>query len=150
MILPLAEPETSAVSAMAVDLRLLLGQLRRKLREQDGSEDLTWSQTCVLSRLERDGPATVTALARAEGVRPQSMGATIASLEAAGLVIGAPDPGDGRRTLLSLTDACRDWIMAGRTARQDWLVHAIQSKLSVEEQAALARAVDLLKRLLGS
>jgi DNA-binding MarR family transcriptional regulator len=132
---------------MAADLRVLLGQFRRKLREQTDPEDFTWSQKSVLTRLEREGPSTVTALARAEGVRPQSMGATVAALEAAGLVTGAPDPGDGRRTLLSLTEACRDWILANRAAREDWLFHAIQTKLSPGEQAELAKAIDLLKRL---
>ncbi|HEY0780561.1 MAG TPA: MarR family transcriptional regulator [Gemmatirosa sp.] len=57
----------------------------------------------VILRLERDGPASVAELARAEGVRPQSMGATVAVLEAAGLVDGTPDPTGGRRTVLSLT-----------------------------------------------
>jgi DNA-binding MarR family transcriptional regulator len=137
------------VAATAADLRVLLGQLRRKLREQAASEDFTWSQKAALTRLEREGPLTVTALARAEGVRPQSMGATIATLEAAGLVIGAPDPQDGRQTLLSLTQACRDWILASRAAREDWLVQAIRTKFSADEQAELAGAVDLLKRLVA-
>jgi DNA-binding MarR family transcriptional regulator len=138
-----AEP----VAVMAADLRVVLGQLRRKLRDQAASEDFTWSQKCALTRLEREGPSTVTALARAEGVRPQSMGATIATLEAAGLVVGAPDPRDGRQTLLSLTQTCRDWILASRAAREDWLFRAIQTKFSADEQAELARAVGLLKRL---
>jgi len=135
---------------MAADLRVLLGQLRRKLREQADSEDLTWSQKSVLTRLEREGAATVTTLARAEGVRPQSMGATVATLEAAGLVIGAPDPTDGRQTLLSLTDACRDWILASRAAREDWLVSAIQAQFSAEEQEELATAIALLRRLIDA
>jgi DNA-binding MarR family transcriptional regulator len=143
----MADPSQDAVAAMAADLRGLLGQLRRKLREQTDPEDFTWSQKTALTRLEREGPSTVTALAQAEGVRPQSMGATIATLEAAGLVAGAPDPNDGRRTLLSLTDACRDWILASRAAREDWLFRAIQTRFSPDEQVELARAVDLLKRL---
>ena len=46
-------------------------------------------------RLEKDGPATASSLARAEGMRPQSMGAVVAALESAGLMRGAPDPTDG-------------------------------------------------------
>ncbi len=133
--------------ALAVDLRVVIGQLRRRLREQASFGDLTWSQTSVLSRLDREGPATVTSLARAEGMRPQSMGATVSALQAAGLVSGLPDPKDGRQTILSLTPTCKEWIQAGRTAREDWLFGAIQSKLSPEEQEELARAVELLKRL---
>jgi DNA-binding MarR family transcriptional regulator len=133
--------------ALAGDLRVVIGQLRRRLREQASIGDLTWSQTSVLSRLDREGPATVTSLARAEGMRPQSMGATVSALEAAGLVNGSPDPQDGRQTILSLTPGCQEWIKAGRAAKEDWLFHAIQGKLSPEEQEELANAVALLKRL---
>jgi DNA-binding MarR family transcriptional regulator len=80
-------------------------------------------------------------------MRPQSMGATVSALEATGLVRGSPDPKDGRQTILSLTDACREWIRARRAAKEDWLLRAIQSKLSPEEQNELAKAVVLLKRL---
>ena len=133
--------------ALAVDLRSVLGQLRRRLREQAGFGDLTFSQASVLSRLDRDGPTTVTSLARAEGMRPQSMGATVSALQAAGLVSGSPDPKDGRQTILSLTPSCQEWIKAGRAAKEDWLFRAIRSKLSPEEQEELATAVELLKRL---
>jgi DNA-binding MarR family transcriptional regulator len=135
------------VMALAGELRVVVGQLRRRLREQASFGDLTWSQTSVLSRLERDGPATVTSLARAQGMRPQSMGATVAALEAAGLVSGSPDPQDGRQTILSLTAACREWIKVSRAAKEDWLFQAIQSKLSLQEQGELAKGVELLKRL---
>jgi DNA-binding MarR family transcriptional regulator len=140
-------PGNARAQALAGDLRIILGQLKRRLKEQTHLGDYSWSQTSTLIRLERDGPATVTDLARAEGVRPQSMGATVAKLEAAGLVSGSPDPTDGRRTILSLTDACRELIQANRAAKEDWLCRAIQAKFSSGEQEKLAAALDLLKRL---
>ena len=140
-------PENVRASALAAELRALVGKLKRRMREQTDSRDLTPSQASVLLRLEREGPATVSALARGESVRPQSMGATVATLEAAGLVSGEPDPNDGRRTILSLTQACRNWIGEARAARQDWLTRNIETKLSPEEQEALAKGVELLKRL---
>jgi DNA-binding MarR family transcriptional regulator len=142
-----SDPGIARVSALAGELHVLLGKLKRRLREEAHAGDFTWSQTSVLVRLERDGPATVTTLARAEGVRPQSMGATIAVLEAAGLVRGAPDPADGRQTILSLTDTCRDMIRAGRAAREEWLSRAIQAELSAVELEQLATGIELLKRL---
>ncbi len=143
--------DSAAAAALATDLRVVVGKLKRRLRDQIRlGTDLTWSQMSVLGLLERDGPATVTALARAEGVRPQSMGATVSVLEAAGLVVGAPDPADGRQTILSLTDACRALIRATRAAREDWLLRAIQTHLSPAEQEELADAVQLLKRLVDS
>ena len=140
-------PETHLASTLAADLRALLGKLRRRLREQGGPQDLPPSQISVLLRLEKEGPATVSGLARAEAMRPQSMSSAIAQLEAAGLVSGAPDPQDRRQTLLSLTESCRLWLCEARAARQDWLTRTIQARLSGEEQATLERAVRLLERL---
>ena len=127
-----------------------MGELRRRLRETGHAGDLTWSQTSVLAHLESQGPATVTTLARAQGVRPQSMGANVAVLEAAGLVSGAPDPTDGRQTILSLTAAAREEIKSGRTAKEDWLLRAIRTNLTSAEQEQLAAGVELLKRLVDS
>jgi DNA-binding MarR family transcriptional regulator len=141
------DPDTARASALAAELRVLIGKLKRRLREQTDLGDLTWSQLSVLSHLGRNGPATVTTLARAEGVRPQSIGATVAALEAAGLVSGAPDPTDGRQTLLSLTPACRERVRAHRAAREDWLLRAIQTRLAAAEQDQLAGAIELFKRL---
>jgi DNA-binding MarR family transcriptional regulator len=134
-------------SALAVELRAIFGKLKRKLREQGGQNDLTPSQVSVLLRLERDGSAAVSTLARAEGMRPQSMSAIIAALLEAGLVGGSPDPNDGRQTLISLTRRCEKLLREGRAARQDWLTTAIEKKLSAQEQEKLATAVDLLTRI---
>ena len=141
------QAESVQVPVLAADLRALFSKLKRRLREQTMGEDLTPSQASALVRLEREGAMTVTVLANAEGVRVQSMGVTIARLETAGLVSGSPDPTDGRKTLLSVTPDCRRWIEEGRSARQDWLVRALQRELSNEELRDLASAVELLKRV---
>jgi DNA-binding MarR family transcriptional regulator len=140
-------PSTDHASTLAAELLDLIGKMKRRLREQAHIGDLTWSQISVLSHLERNGPATVTTLARAEGVRPQSIGATVAVLETAGLLSGVPDPADGRQTIWSLTAACRERVKAGRAAREDWLLRAIQTRLAPAEQERLASSVELLKRL---
>ncbi len=80
-------------------------------------------------------------------MRPQSMSAVVAPLQESGLVNGAPDPSDGRQTLLSLTPKCREWLQEGRTARQDWLTAIIVQKLSADEQEALQAMLALLARL---
>ena len=145
-----ADPDSTAAAALVMELRIVTGALSRRLREQADVGDLTSAQKSVLLRLERDGPATGSALARAEAMRPQSMGAIIAVLEAAGYVAGAPDPSDGRQTIISLTDHFREWVSAARAARQDWLLRTVQARLSAQEQRQLADAVALLKRLLDS
>ncbi|WP_233273013.1 MarR family winged helix-turn-helix transcriptional regulator [Paraburkholderia acidisoli] len=117
------------------------------MRAQSDHGDLTVTQIAVLLRLEREGPASVSELARAEGIRTQSMGTAIAPLEAAGWIVGTPDPGDGRRTILSLTNAGRAWIDEGRSARQDWLSRIIRARLSGAEQEQILAAVAILARL---
>jgi DNA-binding MarR family transcriptional regulator len=139
-----------ALHALAEDLRVLGVKLRRRLREESNVGDFTPSQMQVLALLEREGPATVTSLARAQGMRPQSMGETLSALKAAGFVSGAPDPNDGRQTVLSLTPAFRKKIKASRAAREDWLFRTIQTRFSAAEQKQLAIGVDLLKRLIDS
>lgn len=138
------------VTRLAVDLHGVVGKLRRRMREQADAGDLPPSQVAVLRHLESDGPVTVSALARAAGIRSQSMGGTVAALQAAGLVAGTPDPADGRQTLLSLTPACRRWIRRTRAAKQDWLSRAIDTELSVREQQELARALALLQRVIAA
>lgn len=144
----LAEPEIDAAHALAVELRMLASQLRRRLRQEASAADWTESQRAVLLRLERHDGATVTELALAEGVRSQSMGATVATLIDAGYVKGEADPADGRRTLLSLTPQARKVFRQVRAAREDWLAHAVTERYTAAEQKQLAAAVRLLQRLL--
>ena len=143
-----AESELEFAHALAVEVRMLSSQLRRRLRQEATVADWTESQRAVLLRLERHDGATVTELALAEGVRSQSMGATVASLIEAGYIKGTPDPADGRRTLLSLTTQTRKVFRQVRAAREDWLQRAIAARYTPAEQKQLAGAVRLMQRLL--
>jgi DNA-binding MarR family transcriptional regulator len=139
--------ESAQLTALAGELRAVVAKLKRRLREQADAGDFTNPQKSVLLRLERDGPATVSMLARAEGVRPQSMRITVAALEAAGAVCGRPDPEDGRQTFMSLTPSFLKIVRTGRAAREDWLFRALQAQLAPREHEQLAAAVKLLGRL---
>ena len=139
--------QTGAASTLAAEMRTVFRKLMQRLREHGGHSDLTPSQISVLLRLEKHGSATVSSLARAEGMRPQSMSAVVTPLQASGLLKGTPDPQDGRQTLLSLTPKCLKSIQDGRAARQDWLTTRISQKLSVQEQEKLKAAIELLTRL---
>jgi DNA-binding MarR family transcriptional regulator len=145
----MSRQDIRAATALATEIHAISGKLKRRLREQASTGDLTQSQLAVLGHLDRNGPTTVTALARLEGVRSQSMGATVAALEAAGLVKGSPDPNDGRQTILSLTPACVALIKNGHAARTDWLLKTIETRLSAQEQQQLAAAMKLLARLVN-
>ena len=139
--------QTGLASTLAAEIRTVCGKLKRRLREHGGRSNLTPSQISVLLLLEKDGSATVSSLARAEGMRPQSMSAVVTSLQEADLVSGAPDPSDGRQTLMSLMPKCLKLLQESRAARQDWLTATVAQKLSAQEQERLQGALELLARL---
>jgi DNA-binding MarR family transcriptional regulator len=139
--------QTGLASTLAAEMRTVFRKIKQRVREHGGRDDLTPSQISVVLRLEKDGSATVSSLARAEGIRPQSMSAVVTPLGEAGLVSGAPDPSDGRQTLMSLTPKCRKRLEEGRASRQDWLTATILQKLSAQEQEKLQAALELLTRL---
>jgi DNA-binding MarR family transcriptional regulator len=136
----------TAVSA-AHELRSLFSRLRRRLREVAATDELRPPQIAALSRLNKDGPATASALAAAERVRPQSMAATVAALEGRGLVRRDPDPTDGRRQLVSLTDAGRAQVQGNRQASAEWLVGAMRERFTEAERRTVLEAVALLDRV---
>ena len=145
---PASPSDTELAFAIALEVRTIFRKIKRYLREQGQHSDLTPSQISVVLRLEEDGPATVSGLARAEGMRPQSMSAVMTPLQVAGFVHGAPDPNDGRQTLMSLTPKCLKWLKESRSARQDWLTKRVSLKLSLHEQERLRAALGLLKKLI--
>lgn len=131
------------IAPLAADLRVAVGQLVRRLR----SENLfPLTQTWVLGRLDREGPASVSDLAQALRVRPQSMAQTVGDLEAEGMVERNPDPSDRRRALVSLTEAGQARILADRAAREGWLVKALEG-LPEDDRETIERSIEILARL---
>jgi len=131
-------------TVLAGELRVVLDQLMRRLRAEHG---FSLSQGAVLGRLDREGPQSISDLAAAERVRPQSMAQTVADLRADGLVDRRPDAADARRSLVDLTGSGRRTLKEDRRRREGWLVRAIDDDLSEREQQTLAQAVALLRRL---
>jgi DNA-binding MarR family transcriptional regulator len=137
-------PTRTDPALVASDLRVVLGHLIRRLRAE---HRFPLSHGAVLGQLDREGPQSVSDLAAAERVRPQSMAQTVNDLEADGLVERRPDPADGRRALVELTERGSDALQADRRHREGWLARAISDDLSADEQAVLREAVELLRRL---
>jgi len=137
---------STSLETTVAELSLAIGQLLRRLRTESNPDELTWSQTVVLARLEKAGPTTTADLARAESVKPQSMGATLAELEREGLVERHPHPTDGRQVLFALTDAGVEARRKRSAAKQKWLLAAM-AKLDPGEQQTLVSAAALIKRL---
>ena len=131
------------------ELSLAIGQLIRRLRMETNPDELSWSQTATLARLDKVGAMTTADLARAEFVKPQSMGTTLADLEQAGLVQRRPHPTDGRQVLFELTAEGMEARRQRNIAKREWLLAAM-AKLDPAEQQTLFAAAALLKRLAES
>ena len=127
------------------ELLSVTGQLTRRLRAVSNTRELTWSQVAIMARLEEAGPLTTADLARAESVKPQSMGGTLAAMEEEGLVERQPHPTDGRQILFALTDEGREARTKVSLAKREWLLAAI-AQLSLAEQKTLLAAVDIIRR----
>jgi DNA-binding MarR family transcriptional regulator len=142
-------PDASAVSApqAALDLWAVVARLLRQFREAGADQTITPSQASALARLGKGGVSTVSALAGAERVRPQSMAAIVEALESAGLVTRTQDPSDGRRQIIELTDAGRTRVAGQRDAAASWLEHALEA-LDQDELRTITTATGLLERML--
>ena len=126
-----------------------MGLLVRRVRAAAASHELSMTESAVLARLMNNGPATIADLARLESVKPQSMGATIASLEEGGLVERKPHPTDGRQMMIELTDKGVAVRKSTKDAKRTWVAQAI-AKLDDEERETLLAAGRIMKRLAES
>ena len=138
------------VNDVAAALRVSIGLLHRRMRQVRPNGDLSLPETSALARLDRNGPVTPGALAKVEQISPQSMGATLAALEARGLVARRPDPGDGRRAMMSVTEAGRRVLQDKRAARTQQLARALSDGFTPAELDQLVAAAPLLERLAQS
>ena len=135
---------------LAAALSLSIGLLLRRLRQVPTGDELTLSESAALARLDRGGPATAAELARAEQISPQSMGATLGALQTRGLIVRAPDPQDGRRVILSVTEAGLEVLRHRRNRRTEELARALSNSFTASELEQLTAAAPLLERLANS
>ena len=141
------EPDVHDIAAA---LRVSVGMLLRRLRQVRPDDELSLPESSALARLDRIGPATPGALAKVEQISPQSMGATLAALEARGLIERHSDPADGRRVVLSVTQAGLELLRNKRGARTEQLAQALSAGFTPAELRQLAAAAPLLERLAQS
>lgn len=145
MTSPLNDPNVSLESVVS-DLTLAVGLLLRRLRSEANPSELNLSQIGAVARLEQIGPMTTADLARAESMKPQSMGTVLASLEQEGLIQRQPHPTDGRQVLFELTEKGREERRQRRIVKRDWLVAAAK-KLDQKELQTVAAAIPLIRRI---
>lgn len=138
----------------SVDVDDLAGELyegialtARRLRQVQVAGELPLPERAVLSRLDRTGPATAAALARAEQVSPQAMGITLGALVQRGFVERRQDPSDGRRIILSLTQGGRNQLRRKRGSGARQLAEVLAGQFTAAELETLAAAVPLIVHL---
>lgn len=139
----------SAVRA-ARDVRVALSRLRRRLRKTYDTNELTPSQLSVLSRLDKEGDASVSELAAAEQVRHQSVAAAVAVLEERRLVTRRPDPADRRRQVVSVSETGLTFLADSRRVGEEWLTRVLEDRLTEAERRTVIDAMALLDRLAES
>jgi DNA-binding MarR family transcriptional regulator len=135
---------------VAAALYLSVGLFKRRLRQVPAEGELSLPESSALRRLDRGGPATVTALAKAEQISVQSMGATLGALEGRGLIGRRPDPADGRRSVMSVTEAGLAALSDKRNARIAQLARALAAGFTPAELGQLMAAAPLIERLAES
>jgi DNA-binding MarR family transcriptional regulator len=143
---PFSTMQRKSLEIAATDLAQAVGLLVRRVRAAAAGHELSLTESAVLARLDKHGPATIAELARAESVRPQSMGATVAALEELGLLERKPDPTDGRQMKIALTPKGVAVRNRSKDAKRTWLAQAI-AQLSEEERETLFKAGEIIKRL---
>jgi DNA-binding MarR family transcriptional regulator len=133
----------------AVRLAVAVKRLQARIREEAGvtSTGLSVAQVSIFRRLVHEGPVTAASLAAAEHVSQQAIAQSLAGLKAGGLVSVKPDPADGRKSLLEVTEAGRALYKTILASRDDWLIRAIESAVSPDERTRLDQAITLLERL---
>jgi DNA-binding MarR family transcriptional regulator len=134
------------LEAAVTDLTQAIGLLVRRVRAAAASHELSLTEAAVMKRLATDGPATTADLARAESMKPQSMGTTIAALEEMGMVARKPHPTDGRQVNIELTAKGAAVRKSARDAKRTWLTQAV-SQLNEHERETLFAAGEIIKRL---
>lgn len=135
------------LQGVAEELQLAVGLLVRHMRMESAGSGVTLSQISVLKRLDREGPATVTALAQAEQIRPQSLNATVSSLQISGHVERTAHPTDGRRKVIALTEQGRRFVRERKEAGHGRLADLMADRLTPAERQTVAEAIPLLRRL---
>jgi DNA-binding MarR family transcriptional regulator len=123
-----------------------VGLLVRRARTAAASHELSWTETSVMARLAKDGPATTADLARAQGMRPQSMRTILATLEKMGMIQRKPHATDGRQVNLVLTARGAAVQKNSGDAKRTWLAHSI-GQLDQQERETLFAAGKIIKRL---
>ncbi len=112
-----------------------------------GESDLSLSATRILARLSDTGPRRISDLAAAEKSSQPTITNHVKRLESAGLVGRASDPTDARAWMIDLTPRGHERLAQLRRT-MGTNVEPYLAQISDEDRAALARGIDVMRRLM--
>jgi len=143
------KPRPHDEASDAVRLAMAVFRLRSRIRIEAGlrSTGIPISQLAVLGRIIDEGPVTAAALAAGEHVTQQAIAQSVATLKQRGLVDKQPDPGDGRKSLVTATAAGRKLRETLAVSREEWLTQAVDAAVKPGERPLLREAIELLERI---
>ena len=121
-------------------------RLNRRLRQQ-GESGLSASAFSALATIARRGSLSLGELAAQEGVKPPSITATVAALEAQALVTRGADSADRRVSRVAVTPRGRLRLMRSRTRKTAYLAARLEA-LEERELRVLDEAAGILERLI--
>jgi DNA-binding MarR family transcriptional regulator len=144
-----APAKRRTVAELSHDFRLANGRLARRVRQEQADNELTSGQFSALGAVYRLGPMTLSALSEEERVTPPSMNRTVNALVEAGLVDRVGSAEDGRKVVLTVTEAGLDLVRETRKRRDDWIAQRIL-RLTPDQRQVLAAATEIMKELSNS
>ena len=147
----MSQPRATAptLEELSAELVLHTGRLVRAISRQTAglAVDVPTAQLRLLSQVDELGPVTIGALAAGDRCSQPTMSAGVQVLCERGWALKAPNPGDARSSLVSLTDAGRTVLSEARRERAAVVAARLRSDPRHDERD-LATAVAVLRGLL--
>jgi len=142
------EADRTSLTDSAAKLRMAIVRTSRRLRQEAAGETggLTPTSTAALATIERHGPLTPSELARIEAVKRPTVTRTLRCLEGEGLIERAPDPADGRSSLVAINAAGRERLRRLRGRKNAYLARRMR-ELPAADIETLERAAEILDRM---
>jgi DNA-binding MarR family transcriptional regulator len=145
---PITSTDTRLAES-AARLRFAIVRTARRLRQEAAGAGAELSPTAAstLATVERHGPLTPSELAEIERIKRPTVTRTLRVLAEAGLVDRAPDPVDGRSSLVSVNGAGRERLRRLRGRKNAYLARRMRD-LPESDVVTLERAAEILEGIL--
>jgi DNA-binding MarR family transcriptional regulator len=131
------------------EVSIAAARLHRRLIAERAVDELSDTQSAVLSAITKNGPRTQRELSDLQRVTAPSMTQAVNSLAALGYVTREPDPSDGRKVLVTPTKRGEEVAAEGRRRHRTWLAGHLDS-LSAAERDTLQKAAVILRGIADS